>query len=97
MLRDFFVFYSKPIIAGLVVVFILLKCLLIYLYGIKSGRIRLFFLTLSILSKSVVDNTFYDDLQRYYRVSNTVNKLFYLVIVSLGVLYYVFKFYMPSR
>lgn len=97
MLRDFFVFHSKPIILGLILVFILLKWLLIFLYGVKGDRIRLFFITLSILSKSVVDNTFYEDLQSYYRVSNKVNKYFYLTIAILGALYYVFKFYLPHR
>lgn|GEM_PF-1131773 len=97
MLRNLIVFNAKPAILGLILIFVILKALMIYLHGVKGHFLRTFFMSLSILGRGVIDNTFYENLQKYYRVSNKINKFFYVVIILLGVLYYVFKFYMPAR
>lgn len=93
MLRDFIVFHAKQIILLLIVLFIFTKLLMLSLYAIKGNRPGIFMLSLRILGRGMIENTFYEHLQRYYKASNKVNKFFYILVILLGVSYYILKFY----
>lgn len=97
MIQDFIVHHAKLLVAILVITFLLLKFALIRMYGLREEVFRLFQLTLGFMSKVVVDNTYFEDLQKYYKVSNRVNLFFYLAIILVIVSYVVLKFFLRSH
>lgn len=94
MIRELITEYAYLVIALLVITFIIIKFVVIRIYGLKEEPLNVFMISLRILGRPVIDNTYFDQLQKYYKLSNRINKLFYGVIVFIAFLFLVTKMYL---
>lgn len=79
MMRHMIVQYAPVAIAIILGLYILIKLLLINLLGLREDPFMLFLNSFQLYSRQVVKNTFHKTLQRYYKLSNKINVLFYLL------------------
>lgn len=96
MIYHFVVDHAKLIVLGLVISFVIIKYFLINAYGLKEKQFHLFIISMNLFSKPVIQNTYPEELQRYYKVSNKINLAFYIAASLVVVMYILFKFYFTT-
>lgn len=62
--------------------FIIIKFIVLLYNGVRTDRFSIFLITLGLMSRQTIRNTDSKSLKSYYRVSNTVNKFFYIILLS---------------
>lgn len=94
MISQFLENYGYIAMAVLIVVFVFLKIVTISMFGLKEDKFRVFMISLRILSRPVIDNTYFERLRDYYKVSNKINFFCYTCIITMVVLFLLVKLYM---
>ncbi len=94
MINEFVIDYAKMAILVLALLFIIIKFAVIQVYGFKEQPFHLFIVSMNLFGRAVIANTYSEELQGYYRVSNKVNLVFYIAAIILVVVYVLFKFYL---
>lgn len=94
MINDLVTEYAKPAISALIFLFIIIKLIMIKMYGFKDNRAHLFIISMNLFSRPVIENTYSEELQGYYRMSNKVNLAFYATTILILILYVLFRFYL---
>jgi len=94
MINEFIIDYAKMAILVLVLLFIIIKFAIIKVYGFREQQFHLFIVSMNLFSRAVIENTYSEELQGYYRVSNKLNLFFYIVAMLLVAAYVLFKFYL---
>lgn len=79
--------YIPIIIVGLAGVFACIKVIYIRLAGLRHNTSQIFLESFGIYSKQSIRNTFHKHLKNYYKSSNKINKLFYLLMLVMFALY----------
>jgi hypothetical protein len=88
MIKNYVIDFFDIVFISVLLVFVIVKIFVMMRMNVKVGVIDIFFSSLLIYDKQSVKNTFDEDLQRYYRVSNKINKGFYFLFIGLIALYF---------
>ncbi len=92
MLKDFLIDYAWGVIAILLIVFTITKFIIIRLFKLSKKYLNTYLSSLRIANQYVIATSNGNNLKRYYRISNKVNALFYIVNAGV-VLTYIFLKY----
>lgn len=86
MLYNFFAEYIPSAIIFTLAIFVLVKLITVKTTGLK-GAGHLFVESFGLYSEQFIRNTFHKHLQKYYKHSNKINSMFYVLIGVLLALY----------
>jgi hypothetical protein len=87
MLYNYLGEYIPIAIIGIAGIFAFIKVVFIRIAGLRHNTSQIFVESFGIYSEQSIKNTFHKHLQSYYKHSNRINKLFYLLITSMLALY----------
>jgi hypothetical protein len=87
MIKSYVVDFFDIAFISILLIFIFLKLMVMLRMKVKDSFIGIFVSSLLIYDKQSVKNTFNEDLQRYFRLSNKINRGFYLLLLALVILY----------
>lgn len=73
------------IFLAVIAIFILTKLITLYYNGVHADRLLIFFQTLGMMSRQAIRNTDSKSLKSYYKASNQVNKVFYILILVFSI------------
>lgn len=91
MYRNLILTYAPILLIVVFSIFVLLKFMAIISSGLNRNYVQLFFVSLFPFSRQVVRNTFHEKLKVFYKKSNTLNSIFYLIIVCILAVYLLMK------
>lgn len=87
MFKEYIVEFTPILLAILFAVYAYFKFAAIISSGLNRNHIQLFLVSLFPFSKSVIRNTFHEKLKRYYKKSNKLNYVFYVLFFIVITLY----------
>lgn len=73
------------ILSAILAFFVFIKFIILFYHGVSNSRVPVFFYSLAMMSRQTIRNTDSKSLKGYYRASNTINKLFYIVILLFSI------------
>lgn len=91
MYRNLILTYSPILLIVVFSIFVLLKFMAIISSGLNRNHLQLFVVSLFPFSRQVIRNTFHEKLKVFYKKSNTLNSIFYLIIVCILAVYLLMK------
>jgi len=90
MIRNLIIDMAPILIIVMVAIFAIVKVSIISV-SLHKNYLSLFFNSLLFYNKVTIRNTFHEKLKDYYRKSNKVNTIFYLLIAIILALYILMK------
>jgi hypothetical protein len=81
MIRHLIVSYGHLGLFFIFLLFVVIKALYIARYGLWKHFTEIFFISLIPVSKQGLKNTFQEKTKKYYKKSNVVNYVFYIVFL----------------
>lgn len=90
MIRDLIIEISPAVIVILIIVFSIIKVSIISV-GLNKNYFSLFLNSFLIYNKVTIRNTFHEKLKEFYKRSNNINIVFYILIVLVLLLYFLMK------
>ncbi len=90
MIRDLIIEMSPALILVLIIVFSIVKVSIISI-GMNKNYFSLFLNSFWFYNRVTIRNTFHEKLKEFYRRSNKVNTVFYVLIAAVLVVYFLMK------
>jgi hypothetical protein len=90
MIRNLIIDIAPALIMVLIALFAIVKVSIISV-SLHKNYFSLFFNSLLFFNKVTIRNTFHEKLKAYYKKSNKVNAIFYVLIVIVLALYVLMK------
>lgn len=90
MIRNLIIEIAPAIILVLIALFAIVKVSIISV-NLNKNYFSLFFNSLLFVNRVTIRNTFHEKLKDYYKKSNKVNAIFYVLIVIVLALYLLMK------
>lgn len=87
MYRSIVLTYAPVLLIVLLGIFVLFKFMAIISSGLNRNYTQLFFVSLFPFSRQVIRNTFHEKLKKFYKKSNSLNNVFYLLIFGVLTIY----------
>ncbi|OJX01685.1 MAG: hypothetical protein BGO70_18305 [Bacteroidetes bacterium 43-93] len=88
MIRTYILEYAPVAFVILFIVYALIKVRIIRRKKLDRGYWDLFINTIVPVNKQTIKNTFQEKLKQYYKQSNKVNYVFYVLFFVVGLLYF---------
>jgi len=73
------------ILIAILAFFIFIKVIILFYHGVSNERLPVFFQSLVLISRQAIRNTDSRSLKGYYKASNSINKVFYIVILLFSI------------
>lgn len=90
MIRDLIIEYSPTLIIILIIAFSIIKVSIISV-SINKNYFSLFLNSFLFFNRVTIRNTFHEKLKEFYRKSNKINTVFYILIGATLVMYILMK------
>lgn len=81
MISDYLIGNFPRLLIALLAFFVFLKFISLFYHGVHENKAGIFFSSLGIMSKQTIKNTAIKPLKKYFKTSNAINKVFYLLVL----------------